>query len=132
GVYLSPTGIVSNASFSPFTAGVSPGDFVILEGNNLGPTTLQGASTLPLPNELANVKVLINNIEAPISYVSAHQIAALVPYSIINDPVAQFQINNNGQLSNVVPEYVNLSTPGVFTQDSSGSGYAAALHNNGS
>ena len=132
GVYLSPNGIVSNASFSPFTAGVSPGDFVILEGNNLGPSTLQGASSLPLPQELANVKVLINNIEAPISYVSAHQIAALVPYSIMNDPVAQFQVNNNGQLSNVVTEYVNLTTPGVFTQDSSGSGYAAALHKNGS
>jgi uncharacterized protein (TIGR03437 family) len=132
GVYLSPTGIVSNASFSPFTAGVSPGDFVILEGNNLGPSTLQGASSLPLPKELANVKVLINNIEAPISYVSAHQIAALVPFGIINDPVAQFQVNNNGQLSNVVTEYVNQTTPGVFTQDSSGSGYAAALHKNGS
>jgi len=132
GVYLSPNGIVSNASFSPFTAGVSPGDFVILEGNNLGPTTLQGASLLPLPTELANVKVLINNIEAPISYVSAHQIAALVPFAIGNDSVAQFQVNNNGQLSNVVTEYVNLTTPGVFTQDSSGSGYAAALHKNGS
>ena len=131
GVYLSPNGIVSNASFSPFTAGVSPGDFVILEGSNLGPATLQGASSLPLPTELATVKVLINNIEAPISYVSAHQIAALVPYSI-SDSVAQFQVNNNGQLSNVVTEYVNLTTPGVFTQDESGSGYGAALHKNGS
>jgi uncharacterized protein (TIGR03437 family) len=131
GVYLSPTGIVSNASFSPFTAGVSPCDVVILEGNNLGPATLQGASSLPLPTNLANVKVLINNIEAPISYVSSHQIAALVPYDI-TDSVAQFQVNNNGQLSNVITEYVNLTTPGVFTQDSSGSGYAAALHKNGS
>jgi uncharacterized protein (TIGR03437 family) len=131
GVYLSPNGIVSNASFSPFTAGVSPGDFVILEGNNLGPSTLQGASSLPLPKELANIKVLINNIEAPISYVSAHQIAALVPFGV-TDAVAQFQVNNNGQLSNVVTELVNLTTPGVFTQDSSGSGFAAALHKNGS
>jgi uncharacterized protein (TIGR03437 family) len=131
GVYLNPAGIVSNASFSPFTSGVSPGDFVILEGNNLGPSTLQGAASLPLPKELANVKVLINNIEAPISYVSAHQIAALVPFGI-TDPVAQFQVNNNGQLSNVVTEYLNVTTPGVFTQDSSGSGYAAALHTNGS
>jgi len=131
GVYLSPTGIVSNASFSPFTAGVSPGDFIILEGSNLGPGTLQGASSLPLPKELANVKVLINNIEAPISYVSSHQIAVLVPYDI-TDAVAQIQVNNNGQLSNVVTEYVNLTTPGVFTQDESGAGYAAALHKNGS
>jgi uncharacterized protein (TIGR03437 family) len=46
--------------------------------------------------------------------------------------VAQFQVINNGQASNVVTEFVNLTTPGVFTQDESGSGYAAALHVNGS
>src|SRR5579871_743976 len=131
GVFLNPAGIVSTASFIPFTQGVSPGDFVILTGSGLGPSSLVGASSLPLPKELENVKVLINNIEAPISYVSANQIAALVPFGI-NGSVVQFQVNNNGKLSNVVTEFANLTTPGVFTQDESGSGYAAALHKDGS
>lgn len=131
GVFLNPAGIVSTASFIPFTQGVSPGDFVILTGSGLGPSTLQGASSLPLPTELANVKVLINNVEAPISYVSANQIAALVPFGI-SGSIAEFQVNNDGKLSNVVTEFVNLTTPGVFTQDESGSGYAAALHSDGS
>ncbi len=38
-VYLNPTGIVNAASFSPFTAGVSPGEFVTLYGSNLAPGT---------------------------------------------------------------------------------------------
>jgi uncharacterized protein (TIGR03437 family) len=131
GVYLSPTGIVNAASYSPFTTGVSPGDFVLLFGSNLGPSTLQGASSLPLPTKLDNVKVLVNNVPAPISYVRSDQIAVIVPFETTAS-VAQFQVINNGQASNVVTEFVNLTTPGVFTQDESGSGYAAALHVNGS
>lgn len=131
GVYLSPTGIVNAASYSPFTSGVSPGDFVLLYGSNLGPSTLQGAASLPLPTKLDNVKVLVNNVPAPISYVQANQIAVIVPFETTAS-VAQFQVVNNGQVSNTVTEFVNPTTPGVFTQDESGSGYAAALHVNGS
>jgi uncharacterized protein (TIGR03437 family) len=79
---------------------------------------------------LANVQVLINNTPAPIVYVSSGQIAAIVPYGI-NTSVAQFQVVNNQQNSNPVTEFVNQTNPGVFTQDESGSGYAAALHANG-
>jgi uncharacterized protein (TIGR03437 family) len=131
GVYLSPTGIVNVASYAPFTAGLSPGDFIILYGSNLGPSTLQGASSLPLPTTLADVQVLINNVPAPISYVSSKQIAVIVPYGTTTS-VAQIQVINNKQASLPVTEFVNLSTPGVFTQDESGSGYAAALHVDGS
>jgi uncharacterized protein (TIGR03437 family) len=134
GVYISPTGIVNAASYAPFTAGVSPGELVLIYGSNLGPSTLQGAGTLPLPTTLANVKVLINNIAAPIVYVQANQIAVVVPFEVTqaNTTVAQFQINNNGQFSNVITEFVNMTTPGVFTQDESGFGLAAALHADGS
>ncbi len=131
GVYLSPTGIVNVASYAPFTAGLSPGDFIILYGSNLGPSTLQGASSLPLPTTLADVQVLINNVPAPISYVSSKQIAVIVPYGTTTS-VAQIQVINKKQASLPVTEFVNLTTPGVFTQDESGSGYAAALHVNGS
>ncbi len=131
GVYISPTGIVNTASYSPFTSGVSPGDFVILYGSNLGPATLQGASTLPLPTKLDNIQVMVNSVPAPISYVRSDQVAVIVPFETTQS-IAQFQVINNGQASNVVTEWVNLTTPGVFTQDESGSGYAAALHADGS
>lgn len=134
GVYISPTGVVNAASYAPFTAGVSPGELVLIYGSNLGPSTLQGASSLPLPTILDNVKVLINNIAAPIVYVQANQIAAVVPFEVTqpNTTVAQFQVINNGQSSNVITEFVNLTTPGVFTQDENGFSDAAALHADGS
>lgn len=80
------------------------------------------------------MKVLINNIAAPIVYAQANQIAVIVPFEVTqpNITVAQFQVINNGQSSNVITEFVNLTTPGVFTQDESGFGLAAALHANGS
>jgi uncharacterized protein (TIGR03437 family) len=134
GVFLSPQGIVNTASYSPFTAGVSRGDFIILEGLNLGPSTIQYADVVPFPTVLGSVKVLINNIAAPICYASATQIAVIVPNEIPEGPgsVAQFQVINGLNSSNVVTEYVNETTPGIFTQEENGSGYAAALHPDGS
>jgi len=131
GVFLSPQGIVNTASYSPFTAGVSRGDFIILEGKNLGPATLVGAPSVPFPTTLSNVKVLINNIAAPICYVSATQVAVIVPNEITT-AVAQFQVINGDSSSNVVTEFVNDTTPGIFTQEENGYGYAAALHPDGS
>ena len=131
GVYIYPTGIVNTASYSPFTAGVSPGGFITIYGSNLGPNELQEASSLPLPTTLDKVKVLINNVPAPISYVSSSQVAVIVPFEITGS-VAAIQIIYNGRASNVVTEFVNQTTPGVFTQDESGSGYAAARHKDGS
>ncbi len=131
GVYLNPQGVVNAASFAPFTAGISRGDFIILQGSNLGPGTLLHASTVPLPTTLGNVKVLINSVAAPISYVSSTQLAVIVPVEITAS-VAEIQVINDGKASNVVTEFVNATTPGVFSQTQNGFGYAAALRPNGS
>jgi uncharacterized protein (TIGR03437 family) len=37
-------------------------------------------------------------------------------------------VNNNGVLSNVVTEFVNLTAPGVFTVPAGGLGYGTVLH----
>jgi len=126
-VYLYPTGVLNAASFAPFTAGVSRGELITLVGTNLGPTNLQVASTLPFPSSLGGVQVLINNIPAPIYYVSANQVSAIVPYEITTS-IAQIQVVHNGATSNAVTEFVNSTTPGVFTVPAGGIGYAAALH----
>ena len=130
-VYINPMGVVNSASSAPFTAGVSRGELITLTGTNIGPSTLQVASIIPLPTTLGGVQVLINNIAAPIYYVSSTQIAALVPYETTAS-VAQIQVINNKTSSNVVTELVNLTTPGVFTNPAGGIGYAAAEHANGS
>ncbi len=126
GVYLNPTGVVNAASSSPFTAGVAPGELITLVGTNIGPNTLQVASTIPFPSKLGGVQVLINNVPAPIYYVSQNQVSAIVPYQ--TSGVAQIQVVNNGAASNAVTEFVVTTAPGVFTQPAGGVGYAAALH----
>ena len=87
------------------------------------------ASTAPFPTTLNGVQVLVNNVAAPVYYVSAGQVSAIVPYET-NSAIAQIQVVNNGVRSNAVTMYVNLTAPGVFTNPSGGLGYAAALHPN--
>lgn len=132
GVYINPTGVVNSASYAPFTAGVSPGEYLTIVGNNLGPSTIQVAQGLPFPTKLANVQVMINDIPAPLYYVSANQIAVLVPYELSSASVAQIQVFNNNSPSNVVTEFINQTTPGVFTQGQDGVSDAAAEHADGS
>lgn len=129
-VVLSPMGVVNSASYSPFTSGISRGEYITLTGTNLGPSTLQVASVVPFPTELANVKVLINGVAAPIYYVSASQLAVLVPNET-NQTIAEIQVINNGTGSNVVTELVNETTPGVFSQTQDGIGYGAVEHQDG-
>lgn len=128
GVYLNPTGVLNAASSAPFTAGVSPGELITLVGTNIGPSSLQVAQSLPFPTSLGGVQVVINDIPAPIYYVSSGQVAAIVPYEIASSSVAQIQVIYNQTPSNLVTEYINQTTPGVFTEPAGGVGDAAALH----
>ena len=130
-VYLSPIGVVNAASFAPFTAGISRGEFITLFGTNIGPGTPQTASTVPFPTTLGGVQVLINSRPAPIYAVSSGQVSAIVPYETTGS-VAQIQVINNQSSSNTVTELVNATTPGLFTIPAGGIGYAAAEHADGS
>jgi uncharacterized protein (TIGR03437 family) len=127
-VYLNPTGIVNAASYSPFTAGISDGEYLALFGNNLAPSPAS-APNLPLPTILNGVQVTINGTPVPINYVSPGQLDVVVPLGN-TFPLAQIQVTNNGVASNIVTELVNATTPGVFTS-SYGLGYAIAEHANG-
>src|SRR6185312_140390 len=127
-VYLDPTGIVNSASSAPYTAGISPGEFLTFyNGVNLAPSP-STSDTVPYPTSLDGVKVLFNDvIAAPIYYVSANQVSVIVPYDVSLFPVAKIQISNNGVLSNAVTMTVNQTTPGVFTSDPVGGIGVAAL-----
>ncbi len=123
-VYLNPQGMINAASSSPFTAHLSPGEFLTLLGTNLaaGP---ESATTLPLPTNLNNVTVTINGIQAPIQFVSPGQINVVVPF-FTTQSVAQIQVNNNGTNSNTVTQFVGATSAGVFTVPEGGIGDAAA------
>ncbi len=127
-VYINPTGIVNAASFSPFTSGVAPGEFITIFGNNLAPSNLV-ASSVPYPTMLNGVQVMVDGVAAPLYFVTPGQIAAIVPsanpYSIAN-----IQVINNGASSNVVSELINPTVPGLYTNPSGGIGYGAIVDTN--
>ncbi len=124
GVFIDPTGILNAASSALFTSGIAPGELITIYGSNLAPSTLADGN---FPTQLAGVQVMVNNRPAPIYVVSPTQISAAVPYAT-TELIAQIQVINNGVTSNTVTEFVNLTTPGVFTKPEGGLGYAAALH----
>ncbi|HWC95417.1 MAG TPA: IPT/TIG domain-containing protein [Candidatus Sulfopaludibacter sp.] len=130
GVYLNPTGIVNAASYAPFTAAVAPGELLTLFGTNLASASTV-APAIPFPTTVGNVQVLINNVAAPIYYVSPTQISAIVPYGVTGG-IAQVQVVNDGTASNAVSMFIGMTAPGIFTVPPGGLGYGATLHQDGS
>jgi uncharacterized protein (TIGR03437 family) len=132
GVYLNPQGVVNAASYAPFTAGVSPGEIVVLYGSGLAPS-FQAASSLPLPGTLNGVQVTVNGVTAPIYYVSPTQLSVVIPYSAAytsttGPAIARILVTNASGQSNAVTEFFNLTTPGVFSQTANGLGLGSVYH----
>jgi len=118
GVFLSPQGMVNAASSAPFTAHLSPGEYLTLYGSGLA-SSAASAPSLPLTKNLNGVQVLINGIAAPINFVSPTQINVVVPFET-TQAVAQIQVTNNSVPSNTVTQFVGTSSAGVFTYDPAG------------
>jgi uncharacterized protein (TIGR03437 family) len=124
-LFLNPQGILSAASFAPSGASIAPGEFIALFGSGFAsaPQTAQP----PYPLGLGGITVLINNLLAPVQYISATQINAIVPYGVTG-PTAAIVVNKTGQASNEVRVPVSTTAPGVFSLDQDGIGVGAILH----
>jgi uncharacterized protein (TIGR03437 family) len=111
-------GVVNAASL---TAGpIAPGELVTL----FGPGT---ASFIP-PLAASDLVLLFNGIPAPLLYVGAHQINAVVPFGIQGNASATLDLlaQNRRVSSLVLP--VQLAQPAIFTQDQTGFGAGAILN----
>ena len=121
-------GLVNAASFAADP--VSPGEIVSIFGLAIGPP--EDATMVVedgrLTTELADTRVLFDGVAAPLIYVSANQINAIVPYSVAGQASTQVQVETTGAWSNIVTLDVAAVSPGVFTVTQSGAGQAAALN----
>lgn len=125
GVYLSPIGVVNAASNAPFTAFVSPGEFLTLYGSGLAGTT--DSASVPFPTTLHGVQVMINGVAAPVYFVSPTQVSVVVPYITSPESIAQIQVVNSLGQSNLVTQFTGETSVGVFTNNPvGGDGIAAA------
>jgi len=121
---IAQSGVMNAASF--VYGAVAPGEFVTVTGTNLGPAdpvTAAGSQ-----KGLGETKVMFNGIEAFLTYSSATQVNALVPYGVSGK--ADVTVQYNGGTSDLFPLAVVDSAPGIFTQ-SYGPGQAWALNDDG-
>ncbi len=126
-------GVVSAAS--QLAGAIAPGEIISIFGNNIGPSS--PASTLLddsglVSKKLAGIQMLCDGSPAPLIYVSAGQINAVVPYAVAGRTSTQVMVYSQGQTSAPVSIPVAPSAPSLFAVDASGTGQGAILNENGS
>jgi uncharacterized protein (TIGR03437 family) len=75
--------------------------------------------------------VTFNGFLAPLIYVSATQINAVVPYEVAGTLSPRMQVNYLGQTSNAYQLQSAVSVPAIFTLNAAGTGEGAILNQNG-
>jgi uncharacterized protein (TIGR03437 family) len=119
------TAVRNAASYSE---AVAPGCWIAIGGTRLSPVT-DTATKVPLPLSLDGVYVTIAGKNAPLLYVSATQINALVPFETDTSERARVPVVVTSPEGSSAPFGVFLSrtAPALFTRDASGSGRAHAF-----
>jgi uncharacterized protein (TIGR03437 family) len=109
---------------------VAPGEIISIFGLGLGPdqpVTAYPAASAPYPTTLGGTQVLFDGLQAPLLYVSANQINAVVPYEV-KAPVTEMKVLGAAGMDGPRAMPVADAVPAIFTYDSSGIGEAAVLN----
>ena len=118
-------------------AGIAPGEIVAIQGTSVGtPEFVPAQFSYHVPTSVSGVRVLFNGIPAPMLYTipisgQTQQLAAIVPYEVVANPSTtsvNVQVEVQGNRSDPFPMKVVAADPGIFTNDFSGAGQAAALN----
>jgi uncharacterized protein (TIGR03437 family) len=120
------TDVTSAASYAHVYA---PGQMVVVWGTALGPAqkaSLQLDSNGLVSTSVAGVRILFDGIPAPIVYITATQCSAVIPYFGATNPTTHVQVEYQGVRSDPFQITVSPTAPGLFTEDASGQGPAAA------
>jgi uncharacterized protein (TIGR03437 family) len=126
---------ITNAA-SGVSGAIAPGEMVSIFGAGLGPSAGVSFSVDPstgmVDSTLAGTRVFFGPYAAPITYTSASQINAIVPYEIAGQAQVVMQVEYLSALSAGTTLPIASAAPGVFTFNSTGSGQAAAANQDGS
>lgn len=137
-LWLLPAGsplltVIDNAA-SFEAAGLSPGGMVTAFGFNLGPVTPATAKLNAqgrVNTELNGTVAFFDGQPAPLIYVAASQVSAMVPYGLPDAGSVSVEISVGGRLSNPIMLPLRASSPGVFSANSSGAGQVLAFNEDG-
>jgi uncharacterized protein (TIGR03437 family) len=127
-------GVTNAASYA--VGAVSPGELITIFGTSIGPAAPAYATTDPSTGKLATtiggVQVLFNGVAAPMIYASSTQVSAVVPYEMAPVASPSVWVKYAGQTSNAYQLTTAATSPGLFTQNASGSGPGAILNQDNS
>ncbi|MEO7142275.1 MAG: hypothetical protein ABI165_02105 [Bryobacteraceae bacterium] len=105
-------GVVDNITFRG-GQNLAAGDIVALFGEQLTTGPIQGASILPLGTQMGGAAVLVNNVPAPIYYVSYNQIDFQIPVDAAIG-AGTVQVTRDGQPGNLISIGIAPSAPRLF------------------
>jgi len=128
---LTISAVTSGAS--NLTGPVSPGEIVVLYGSGLGPGSLVKATVGSdglFDTQLAGTAVSFNGIPAPMIYSWTTQVAVVVPYGTTGS-TAQVTVTYQGETTAAFSVPIASSAPSLFTLNSTGTGQAAAINQDG-
>jgi uncharacterized protein (TIGR03437 family) len=133
---MAVTSVTNAASSSP--GAIAPGEIIAIKGSGLGPATGVSFSVDPntgmVDTSLAGTVVRIGGIPAPILYTSTGQVNAIAPYEIAGQSQVVMQVQYQGVSSAGSSTLLQVASaaPGLFTFNSTGTGPAAAVNQDGS
>jgi uncharacterized protein (TIGR03437 family) len=128
---LSGASFIGNPQFDSAGFLVAPGEIISIFGSNLGPATPatgQLDANGRLATLLGGTRILFDGIAAPITYTSANQVSAIVPFSVAGKTATTVRTEYNGAITAALSISAGASAPGLFTSNASGAGQIAALN----
>ncbi len=123
GAALNAGGVTNAASYSASVA-AAPGGLLSIFGRNLFNGTFQ-AGALPLPSRINGLSVTIGGQPAPLLYAGDSQINVQAPTGVVGPAALVVSTANGNDSASII---VGEVAPGLFSQDSSGTG-AGAIRN---
>lgn len=125
-----PANGVVNAA-SSLGGPIAPGEILTIYGARLGPAWLvtnRLTSQGLFDTTLAETRVLIDGVPAPLVYTSARQVSAIVPYRVAGKSSVELVAEYKGLRSAPVTLPVAAAAPGIFTLDLTGKNQGAILN----
>ena len=124
-------GLATTPQF-PLAPGTITALFTTGAFNEFGAATTS-ASTVPLPTQLNGLQVLVNNTPAPLFFAGPNQINFVVPSSAPTSGTADVQVVQlaTGLVLGDTSVVMNAVSPGIFTQNATGSGDGVIANQDG-
>jgi uncharacterized protein (TIGR03437 family) len=121
---ISAGGVVNAASFG--AQALAAGAIAAVFGSNLASTTAQAAA-VPLPTTLGGAAVRVDNLEAPLFFVSPFQINFVLPWEVQGRAQAAVTVTSGGVTSAAQTISLVPFNPALFSTNQRGSGQGAIL-----